>query len=185
MDFEYYTEKTAELAVYPEDYERDYVIHGLVDEIGELARTVKTVPDINSPISPSRMGNVHVQQICKEMGDAMWYLSRLCDHFDFDISTDLNKNLQIDTADSDEGERQVELAFMAAAEINGHQKKSVRDDADKVDEIRVNVREIVKALRKAAHHLGVHDLDVVMERNLDKLFDRKERNVLHGDGDNR
>ena len=41
MNFEEYIKLTRETAVYPENYERDYLIHGLVDEAGELKEKVK------------------------------------------------------------------------------------------------------------------------------------------------
>lgn len=182
MQFETYIKKTRETAIYPEDYERDYVIHGLVDELGELKRAVMAPSKTDG--APPRYSSGHVGQVCKEMGDAFWYLARLYDHFD--IETEEHGRMQsLSPIDPEVGETKVEEALLAAAKINGHQKKSVRDDTDKSEEIRKTARNIMLNLRKAAHHLGVYDIEVVMERNLRKLFDRKERNVLSGDGDNR
>jgi hypothetical protein len=86
---------------------------------------------------------------------------------------------------SGRGQSLVQEALIKAARINGHQKKSVRDDKNREDGIKQEARGIFGLLEKAAFHFGFFDLEVVMNRNLDKLFDRKERGVLKGDGDNR
>lgn len=182
MYFDTYIEKTRETAVYPEEYERDYVIHGLVDELGELQRAITMVARSENPLPPE-YSRVHVEQICKEMGDGMWYLARLCDHFDFDLS--LDDSITKKSIDLKYGEAKAEQALLAATKINGHQKKSVRDNSDRRRQIRACAKEVLKCLQEASHHLGVFNLEVVMRKNLEKLFDRKDRNVLHGDGDNR
>jgi NTP pyrophosphatase (non-canonical NTP hydrolase) len=188
MDFETYIEKTRETAVYPEDYERDYIIHGLVNEIGELLEKVED-PNLDKdqvPVKYSHSSPKHVEEMADELGDAMWYLARIFDHFDFDVSVGwLKAKAHQDSISHEEGQKLVKEAFVQASKINGHQKKSVRDDVDKKDLIRADVFGIYKKLSKASHHLGVFNLEVVMNRNLDKLFDRKERGKLKGDGDNR
>jgi len=190
MEFSTYIEKTRETAVYPDDYERDYVVHGLVDEAGELVRTVKDVGGEVCCITDNSGSTVHVEQICKEMGDLMWYLARAVDHFDFEPADffkvlENERKVKQDHMSFDTGKEKVEEALLLAAQINGHQKKSVRDDADKTDHIEMALRNILLNLRQAAHHFGLFDIRVVMERNIEKLFDRKARDVLHGDGDNR
>lgn len=184
MHFETYKEKTRETAVYPENYERDYVIHGLVDELGELSLTVKNPPSENG-IRSEHMSSRHVNKIEQEMGDVTWYLARTADHFGFDLTDFWQRSTSEGSVSPKRGEELVEEALFCATKINGHQKKSVRDDDDRSGQIKKQVSNIVVKLQRAAHHLGVRDLDVVTRRNLEKLFDRKARNVLHGDGDNR
>ena len=181
MDFNTYIEKTRETAVYPENYERDYVIHGLVDELGELMRISQ---EVQGSVDKDIGSTTHVTQVCKEMGDAMWYLARLADHFNFDLIEHFEEPHEVEM-NLEEGQARVQEAFLQAAKINGFQKKSVRDDADKVSHIEAAAANILFELRKAAHHFGLFDLRVVMRRNIEKLFDRKARNVIHGDGDNR
>lgn len=178
MEFSTYVQMTRETAVYPESYERDYVIHGLVDEIGELLETVESAPS-GQPVT----GAEHTEQICKEMGDCTWYLARLVDHFDFDLSDVRPPNYS--RREFDRGKSLVKDNLILAARINGHQKKSVRDDADKEDEIKSAVWRIYKNFHAAVHHFGLYDLNVVLETNLNKLFDRKDRDVIKGDGDER
>lgn len=188
MEFSTYIEKTRETAVYPEDYERDYVIHGLVDESAELVRTVKNVGGTVCCRNKNRGSTDHIEHICKEMGDVMWYLARAIDHFDLkpaDFFKNFGEAAKQNHMSFDTGIKKVEEVLLHAAKINGHQKKSVRDNADKVAEIEMVLGNILLNLRQAAHHFGLFNIHVVMERNIEKLFDRKARDVLHGDGDNR
>lgn len=184
MDFERYVELTNETAVYPKDYERDYVIHGLVNELGEAKRSIEMIANQEETTVPRKYSRLHVGQICKEMGDALWYLARLCDHFDFDIQLEESGFAQ-KTIDHEIGERKVEQALLSATKINGCRKKAVRDGADNEKKIKRCAKNILNSFQEAAHHLGTYNLEVVMRENIKKLFDRKERNVLHGSGDNR
>ncbi len=185
MELDIYIEKTRELAIYPDDYERDYVIHGLVDELGELRETLDN-PPMESGLTTEKMSTEHVQKIEEEMGDVTWYLARAIDHFGFDFADYWNNySASEGTISPEKGEELIQEALLSAARINGHQKKSVRDDDNRKEQIQRELSEIVRNLRKASHHFGLRDLDVVTRRNLEKLFDRKERNVLHGDGNSR
>lgn len=185
MDFQKYIELTRETAVYPDEYERDYVIHGLVDELGELRETLDN-PPIENGLVAKRFSSKHVTEIEKEMGDVLWYTARLVDHFGFDVQTFFEFELSETTmSPSDQGEELVNEALLCATRINGHQKKSVRDEDNREDQIKGRITSIIRKLRKAAHHFGLRDLEVVARRNIEKLFDRKARDVIHGDGDNR
>ncbi len=193
MDFQKYIELTRETAVYPDEYERDYVIHGLVDELGELQETLDNPPIENrlvserfSPGARQRFSSEHVNEIEKEMGDVLWYTARLVDHFGFDVQKFFEFELSETTMSPlDQGEELVNEALLCATRINGHQKKSVRDEDNREDQIKGRITSIIRKLRKAAHHFGLRDLEVVARRNIEKLFDRKARDVIHGDGDNR
>lgn len=76
-----------------------------------------------------------------------------------------------------------------AGEVAGKFAKAIRDNGGVIDEDRK--REIVKELGDVCWFvaelctcLGV-SLEDVMQKNLDKLADRKERGVIGGSGDNR
>jgi NTP pyrophosphatase (non-canonical NTP hydrolase) len=183
MDFQKYVELTRETAVYPDEYERDYVIHGLVDELGELYSTVE---DPSGLIQDDYMSSKHVKKIEQEMGDVAWYIARIIDHFEFyDFEKLWNTESGKVKLDPERGKNLVQSSILHAAQINGHQKKSVRDDDNRESQIQEELRKILVNIQKATHHLGVRDFNVVTRRNIEKLFDRKARDVLHGDGDNR
>ncbi|WEL19255.1 nucleoside triphosphate pyrophosphohydrolase family protein [Candidatus Nanohalococcus occultus] len=69
-----------------------------------------------------------------------------------------------------------------AGEVAERVKKSIRDGNDL--DLEKELGDVLWYLARLADELGF-DLDDVAETNLDKLFDRKERGKIHGDGDNR
>lgn len=74
-----------------------------------------------------------------------------------------------------------------AGEVAGAYKKYLRGDYDE-EELRSRIEgEAGDVLWYWARLLDELDLDAsdVMEKNADKLFDRKKRGVIKGDGDNR
>ena len=74
-----------------------------------------------------------------------------------------------------------------AGEVAGAYKKSLRGDYDE-DELRERIEgEAGDVLWYWARLLDEMDLTAsdVMDKNADKLFDRKDRGVIRGDGDNR
>ena len=76
-----------------------------------------------------------------------------------------------------------------AGEVAEKIKKIMRDDNMHVsDEKRLEIErelgDVLWYVAQIATELGL-SLDLVAKRNLGKLFERKERNVLSGSGDNR
>lgn len=74
-------------------------------------------------------------------------------------------------------------------EVCEHIKKMLRDDTGIMSEerllkIKKELGDCTWYLANLASDLGL-DLGEIAQENLDKLFDRKERGVLKGDGDNR
>jgi len=68
-------------------------------------------------------------------------------------------------------------------------KKYVRDDDEVLSEIRKNkiacaVGETYQFLSCLAFDLNI-EIELCAEKNIEKLFSRQKRNVVHGDGDNR
>lgn len=151
-------------AVFPIEHEVTYPALGLADEIGELLSADLEDKD----------------NVIAEMGDVMWYCSVL--------AGDLCLSLQdcYDNA-TKSGWTDGHALFNNAALICGRVKKILRGDADygtKVTDIQGYIGDIVLRIQSIASQFDV-PLEEVCERNIDKLFDRKERGVLKGDGDNR
>lgn len=74
MTFDEYQEKTKETAIYPSVGERFvYPTLGLLGEAGEVAEKVKKIfRDEGGVVTPEKR-----EEIKKEMGDVLWYLSQL------------------------------------------------------------------------------------------------------------
>lgn len=160
-----YQEKAVTLAVYPEEYDIAYPALGLIEEIGELLGT-----DTEGP----------VEVLKKEMGDVCWYCSALA--YDLGLSlSECYKNPTIEMVPDPVG------LYNNAFRIAGRVKKILRGDSgreEKVDIIRGLIGDILVRIDRLAGRYGFTLMDVC-ETNLDKLFDRKSRGVLKGDGDNR
>jgi NTP pyrophosphatase (non-canonical NTP hydrolase) len=76
-----------------------------------------------------------------------------------------------------------------AGEVAGKIKKIFRDDGGEVTlerkkKIEEEMGDVLWYLSQLATDLEL-SLDVIAQKNLDKLMSRLERNKLHGDGDNR
>ena len=91
MDFKTYQKKARLTAQYP-NLGSNYIYPtlGLVGEAGEVAEKVKKVIRDKKGIydEESKEG------IKKELGDVLWYLSNLCNEFDFNLDDVAMQNLE-------------------------------------------------------------------------------------------
>ena len=78
MDF---TRKTAK---YPKRKEKEYLVIGLMNEAGEVGGAFKK--EIRDNVNNKEL-------IIDEMGDVLWYLTRLCDVYDIKISELMINNI--------------------------------------------------------------------------------------------
>lgn len=164
-DLDMYQVKAMTLAVYHKDRAIVYPTLGLVEEVGELLDS-----DIND-----------LDTLVKEMGDVCWYAQALCSDLGIRFQ-EAYDNATIQPLLSD-----IQALFKNTVMVAGRVKKIVRGDSDrdgKVIAIRGYVGDIVRRIEGIASVRGV-SLGEVCDRNLAKLFDRKDRGVLKGDGDNR
>ena len=82
MDFKTYQKNARLTALYP-NLGQNYIYPtlGLVGEAGEVAEKVKKVIRDKNGIFDEESKN----GIKKELGDVLWYLSNLCNEFNFDL----------------------------------------------------------------------------------------------------
>ena len=71
-----------------------------------------------------------------------------------------------------------------AGEVAEKIKKFFRDENFSKEEIVKELGDVLFYVTALANHIG-SDLETVMNKNLDKLHDRKSRNMIQGSGDNR
>jgi NTP pyrophosphatase (non-canonical NTP hydrolase) len=93
MDFETYKEWTRTTAVYPTgkvtvhgkkiNLEEQYLIMGLANEVGEFLGKCK---------KQLRGDGVTLEDKVGELGDVMWYIARLFDHYDLTQADVLHQN---------------------------------------------------------------------------------------------
>lgn len=100
MTFEEYQDKAASTALYPtcfvegEDEDNDvawvYPAFGLVGETGELIEKLKKIiRNNNGEIRPEQYEDLE-----KELGDVLWYLSALCSELGLDLDEVAEKNIK-------------------------------------------------------------------------------------------
>jgi NTP pyrophosphatase (non-canonical NTP hydrolase) len=81
---ETYTEFTRRTAKYPKRREKEYLMLGLMNEAGEVGGAFKK--EIRDRVDNTEL-------IIDEMGDVLWYLTRLCDVYDIKISELMVNNI--------------------------------------------------------------------------------------------
>jgi len=79
-----YTDFTRKTARYPKRREKEYLMLGLMNEAGEVGGAFKK--EIRDHIDNTEL-------IIDEMGDVLWYLTRLCDVYDVKLSELMVNNM--------------------------------------------------------------------------------------------
>jgi len=91
MDFDNYQIEARKTAIYPDkDKNFLYPTLGLVGESGEVAEKIKKILRDKNGI----FDNESKLALKKELGDVLWYLSNLCDEFNFSLSEVAKDNLK-------------------------------------------------------------------------------------------
>ena len=81
-----YQQSTREFIKYPHDQELYYLTLGLTSEVGEVAdKLKKSIRDGHE---------LDVEGVAYELGDCLFYLARLADHFKFNLSKVADMNMQ-------------------------------------------------------------------------------------------
>ena len=83
IDWETYREWTRTTAEYPEDREEEYLMIGLANEVGELLGKYK---------KQIRGDGDKYKEIRAELGDVLWYLARMFDHYELMLNEILHEN---------------------------------------------------------------------------------------------
>lgn len=165
QELDAYQTRAVTLAAYPSKYEIAYTALGIIDEIGELLRT-----DVEADNDT----------ILSEMGDVCWY----CAALSYDLGLTLSScydNAKIQMISD------MQALFENGTRLCGRVKKILRGDKDrdgKLKEVQGYIGDILRRIEVLAIQRE-SSLEGVCQKNLDKLFDRKDRGVLKGDGNDR
>ena len=176
---------TDTVARYPTAFELPYVALGLVDEAAdELQRAFES------------MNN---EALFLELGDAQWYLCRLCKVYGFTFD-EIVREAKIAYCPSQNRTLALEVrdVGITAAGIAGRVKKDLRDrhtwNEEQSVAFRKNMRERLVAFVVQSYHVLdsiwhgnvlIGNYDSCLRKNVAKLGGRLARGTLHGDGDNR
>lgn len=173
MDFNDYQQKSLATAIYPNRGNNlAYTAFGIIEETGEVLEKLDILDQ---------------DGLKKEMGDQCWYIANCCSELNVKMQDLVPRMNSVICPDKDRD--LVDFMIVQITKIAGKTKKMIRDDNGKITEdkkeaILTALAHIMAAIDKMAHN---HNLDIeeIMEANLAKLLDRKNRNVLKGSGDNR
>ena len=91
MTFEEYQKLSRKTAIYPDkDNNFVYPTLGLTGEAGEVAEKIKKVLRDNNGI----VDDLRKQEIKKELGDVLWYLSQIATELDLSLDDIANSNIE-------------------------------------------------------------------------------------------
>lgn len=166
MKLNEYQQEAKKTAIYDEKYKIVYPVLGIVEEIDEF------LVKIYDPSSPP------MEEVIKEAGDVMWYLSALMSDLGLPLSC-LKLDDETDITDLD----------TTGAKLAGKTKKWMRDKKCVVDQQFIDdMVHLASKVYTGVHsycHQCMYPFENVLIKNIDKLRSRMERNVLTGSGDNR
>ena len=206
-----YKDKAITTLKYPgsrEELGLRYVSLGLAGECGEIAEKLKKIiRDQSCEITPSQK-----EDLIKEVGDVLWYIfgmqyeldsyitdgtfsdieevatQGLIDHLKLPKEEDIKPHewegafLEVTT------QAIIASAFVGGIQIEIHPLIHTPDDYEKVNARKAILQILEKVLFSLASItilLGVCSFEEAAQRNLDKLFSRKDRGVISGSGDDR
>lgn len=91
MDFDEYQKESRKTAIYPDQGDNYiYPVLGLVGEAGEVAEKIKKIlRDSRGEINDRKK-----EEIKKEMGDVLWYLSQLSTELDLSLGEIAELNIK-------------------------------------------------------------------------------------------
>ena len=203
MKFAEYMDQTDLTVVYPETVETDYLVHGIVDEAGELFEKTECshseglsfmdraqgLPKLPFHMRTTEDNLSDFDELVKELGDVLWYVARFVkseglfrEDGEFNMP---DPNEAVPSVMGVHVFQHVALGLLVtASKINGYRKKTHRDGEDYTEQFEEAIFEILQSATLLAHCMGFR-LSYVMEKNIDKLLDRGERGVIQGNGDNR
>lgn len=187
MNYSDYQQRIKEFAVYPRiGNNLSYPVLGLISEFGD--ELLSALGDIENNGSKEAFDKAR-----KEVGDCYWYLGTIYNEIEADWESTFLDNQKF-CADSYADISAIDevailgILVMLFGMLSGYAAKADRDNNGKLLEkhrqkfidVLLSLETILEYLIE--QHIGLFD---ALEDNISKLQSRKERNVLHGDGDNR
>ena len=187
MDLNAYQAEALTTAVYPLARELDYTIVGLLSEVGELAEVYY---DAKTVTENSKGWTAHyLNEALSETGDCYWYTAAIADALRTTLGQIVNGGQQSTIALVRSRGLTLTALSREAGAIAGILKKTIRDDAGKIDtgkkqNIEYHLLRVLALLDHFCEMIGSTPHSA-MNKNLNKLSDRKARGTLKGSGNNR
>lgn len=173
MTYKEYELVANQTALYCKEVAVSYVTIGLAGEIGELFEKMSYEAGFDD--------------VVKELGDVFWYAAMIRVELDLDVEDDWDWNKDLRMPDAFD-------LVIEAGKLSEQVKKYLRDDYV-AGEVNVFSEKRKKAVTEAWKNLWSYlgglaksfgtSIEEVALKNNEKLSSRAERNVIHGEGDNR
>lgn len=193
MKISQYIEQALSTAIFPEGLKFFYPTMGLVGEIGEM---IDKITRLHVPSNKT--------EITKEIGDCLWYLVNTIEDVKMSCSIiDILEDVTDQRGSTTDSFTQLGTKLIApkdarsvfirllvySGRIAEIAKKTLRDTSgviptNKYSELRHSLGEILLCLFDICTQWNIN-MDDVAQINIDKLFDRRNRGVLSGSGDDR
>lgn len=181
MNLETYLEEIKQFAVYPKGHELEYLKLGLLSEIGEVAGVLKkrlrgdycqfveVEKDEFRTLYRGAGDEPFKQDLTKEIGDCFWYWGMLVHYYKEDINSYGTWDTYADPCADYTTDTEVVESLITGCNL-GTQNILLEPMLFELQ---------ILGLR---HNL---DLETILQTNIDKLTDRKNRNKIKGSGDER
>ena len=173
-----YQQQALTTAIYPLKRELEYTAFGLLSEVGELAEAMGI--ETETVRLPSCRG---------ELGDTFWYVAAMGDALNVPLQHIYDYLTAFSFRGDLEAEEVLPLIMVQAGLVAGYIKKSIRDnDGFLSDRSRVQIITALCKLMAYSEYLADEfgsSVNGILNDNLNKLADRKQRGVLKGSGDSR
>lgn len=180
MNFKEYQAKTFETVIYPNFGKNP--LYAFLGFCGELSELIEKLYFYYHPIT--------AEEIVLEAGDCFYYISVMAHELNIDVSEKVDKFVNdFEKTEATQKFRKTLELFVKLNHLSGHFSKEIRDGAsifepEKYDKVKKIFLESVDLFFEVVRMIGIAP-DYVMEKNIEKLFSRKERNQLKGEGDSR
>jgi len=174
MTFGEYREQAIKCAVYPNKGKNiGYPLLGLIGETGEVAEKIKKmIRDDDGILTDNRRAAIR-----KELGDVLWYTQAVS--FEIGICPDVFFD-EVPIS-SNTGFENVLFELNRNVSAVSEECRAVASSGEAIYGCILSILDCVSNLAELINT----NLDTVAQENLDKLFDRLDRGVIKGDGDNR
>ena len=176
-----YQQEALTTAIYPLSRELDYTILGLCSEVGEIGEAYDEWLD-------SRLDHEAYLNVLSEIGDNFWYCAAIADALKVPLSHVATLDTERVTAPAN-AERHMRAITTEVSKMASVLKKAIRDNDgflsnDGQRKILTHLCRTLWLLDAFCDRMGTSRLSV-LNKNLNKLADRKQRGVLQGSGDHR
>lgn len=171
----------------PGAWSMNYLAPGLCAEVGEaMEKKFSYAPMVN------------LSGFMEELADIYWFVALIAEHLGWSLENQVLDCMGFDSLEHVQthllktdfnAEQEAFSLVIAAANLAGAWAKAVRDDEGQLITkreltTRTNLVRVFFSVTIIAVNLGYQVSDL-FEMNIEKLYGRKERGVLGGDGDNR